>query len=131
MQKLAYIYLILASFSGFASAEESLPPLLGSFEGPLVIGRANMNLAFTFSEQNGEPQAAIISSGLGIYGLPAEYFSLEGVQLLIRIPQLDAEYTGVLRLNDAGEEIIRIDGEWFQSAEMVPVVLLPIDTPTL
>ena len=56
------------------------------------------------------------------------YISIESI--IIRIPRLDMEFTGTLRLDETGEKIIRIDGDWFQYSEMVPVVLLPVDEPT-
>lgn len=114
------------------AAERSAPPvaLAGSWEGPLVIGRDNMNLAFTFALEDGEYTAALISGGMGIYGMPAEAVVVDGLSVKISMPRLDAEYTGTLRLDDAGETIIRIDGDWFQYAEMVPVVLRPVDAPS-
>ena len=106
------------------------PSLVGSWEGPLVIGRDSTNLAFTFSIQNGEYAAALISGGMGIYGMPADTVRVDGRNITIRIPRLDLEFTGTIRLDDSGEQIVRIDGDWFQYSEMVPVILLPVDQPT-
>ena len=89
-----------------------------------------MNLAFTFSMKEGNYSAALISGGMGIYGMPADTVRIEGLNVTIRIPRLDMEFTGTLRLDETGENIIRIDGDWFQYSEMVPVVLLPVDEPT-
>ncbi len=114
-------------------AQNRLPSpeaLVGSWEGPLVLGRDNMNLAFTFTHDEGAYKAALISSGLGIYGMPAETVRLNGLNVTIRIPRLDVEFTGTLRLDEAGQKITRIDGDWFQYSEMVPVVLHPVDTPS-
>jgi len=114
-----------------AADQSAIPTLLaGSWEGPLVIGRDNMNLAFTFDQQNGEYTAAMISGGMGIYGMPAEMVTVDGLSVKITLPRLDAEFTGILRLDEAGEAIVRIDGDWFQYAEMVPVVLRPVDAPS-
>ncbi len=113
-----------------AQAQEVPASLLGSFEGPLVVGRDNMNLAFTFSLRDSEYRAALTSGGMGIYGMPAAAFEINGMNVKISIPRLDAEFTGTLRFDENGEKIVRIDGDWFQYAEMVPVVLLPVDEPT-
>lgn len=121
--------LITFSTTGNTEAKIEYPSLLGSWEGPLVLGRDNMNLAFTFTLKDGEYTAALISGGLGIYGMPADTVSVDGLSVIIRIPRLDLEFTGTLRLDDAGE-IVRIDGDWFQYSEMVPVVLWPVDSPT-
>ena len=118
--------------SNLATPQEiaEYPSLVGSWEGPLVIGRDSTNLAFTFSIQNGEYAAALISGGMGIYGMPADMVRVDGRNITIRIPRLDVEFTGTIRLNESGEQIVRIDGDWFQYSEMVPVILLPVDQPT-
>ena len=113
-----------------AQDDENLPSLVGSWEGPLVIGRDSTNLAFTFSLQEGQYAAALISGGMGIYGMPADTVQVNGRNIIIRIPRLDVEFTGTIRLDDDGENIMRIDGDWFQYSEMVPVILLPVDQPT-
>ena len=95
-----------------------------------MLGRDNMNLAFTFSKTDGKYQAALISSGMGIYGMPADTVEVEGLNVKIGIPRLDVEFTGTLRLDESGENVVRIDGDWFQFSEMVPVVLLPVETPS-
>lgn len=89
-----------------------------------------MNLAFTFGMREGAYTAALVSTGLGIYGMPADTVRIEGLNVTILIPRLDIEFNGTLRLDEAGEEIVRIDGDWFQYSEMVPVVLKPVDSPT-
>ncbi len=121
--------LITFGITGNSQELIEYPSLLGSWEGPLVIGQDNMNLAFTFALRDGKYTAALISGGLGIYGMPADTVSVDGLNVIIRIPRLDLEFTGTLRLDDAGE-IVRIDGDWFQYSEMVPVVLWPVDSPT-
>ena len=122
--------LLIVSTLGSSQEDSAQLSLVGSWEGPLVLGRDNMNLAFTFSMKEGNYSAALISGGMGIYGMPADTVRLEGLNVIIRIPRLDMEFTGTLRLDETGENIIRIDGDWFQYSEMVPVVLLPVDEPT-
>ena len=113
-----------------AQGDENIPSLVGSWEGPLVIGRDSTNLAFTFSLREGQYAAALTSGGMGIYGMPADTVQVNGRNIIIRIPRLDVEFTGTIRLDDDGENIMRIDGDWFQYSEMVPVILLPVDQPT-
>ena len=117
---------------GFASSQTlpEIPSLAGSWEGPLVIGRDSSNLAFTFSFREGQYTAVLISGSMGIYGMPADTVKVEDRDIIIRIPRLDVEFTGTIRLDDSGENIMRIDGDWFQYSEMVPIVLLPVDQPT-
>jgi hypothetical protein len=130
-QRLAFIlFALLLALPSQAELEFPAEALLGSWEGPLVIGRDNMNLAFTFTRSEGGFRAAMTSGGLGIYGMPAPTVLVEGREVIIRIPRLDLEFTGTARLNQAGDTIERIDGDWFQYSEMVPVVLRPVDEPS-
>ena len=125
--------LLAASFVIFYtsvfSAEATRENILGSWEGPLVIGRDNMKLAFTFTFQGEKIAAVLTSSGLGIYGMPADTVIVDGRRITIRIPRLDLEFTGVARMTKSGA-VMRIDGDWFQYSEMVPVVLLPVENPS-
>tara|TARA_B100000161_G_C33424631_1_gene357187 strand:- start:147 stop:548 length:402 start_codon:yes stop_codon:yes gene_type:complete len=125
--------LLTASFVIFYtsvfSAEATRENILGSWEGPLVIGRDNMKLAFTFTVQGEKIAAVLTSSGLGIYGMPADAVIVDGRRITIRIPRLDLEFTGVARMTKSGA-VMRIDGDWFQYSEMVPVVLLPVENPS-
>lgn len=131
--KIALIPLFTASVlifhTGVLTAEATRENILGSWEGPLVIGRDNMTLAFTFTLQGEEIAAILTSSGLGIYGMPADTVIVDGRRITIRIPRLDLEFTGVARMTKSGA-VMRIDGDWFQYSEMVPVVLLPVENPS-
>ena len=101
--------------------------LIGSWGGPLKIGDDDLGLIFNFSMAGGEYAASMISDGLGIYGMPADRVRLNGRTLTIVIRRLDVEFTGILRFDEAGEELLRIDANWFQGSEMVPVVLRPVE----
>ena len=95
----------------------------------MVYGRDNWNLAFTFALNEEGYSATLTSGGMGIYGMPANTVIVEDRNIIIRIPRLDLEFTGTMRTDD-NNKIIRIDGDWFQYSEMVPVVLLPVESPT-
>lgn len=125
---IAMLGLVLAAQAGAQELERE--SLEGSWEGPLVLGRDNMSLAFTFTLNEGAYGATLTSGGMGIYGMPATSVSVDGRNFTIRIPRLDMEFTGTVRRDEASNKIIRIDGEWFQYSEMVPVVLLPVESPT-
>lgn len=130
MKRIAAL-LVCIVFAGGVRAQEVTPEaLLGTFEGPLVIGRDSMTLAFTFSLNGGELRAQLFSAAMGIYGMPADSVSVNDNALRIAIPRLDLEFTGRLRLDENGDRVQRIDGDWFQYSEMVPVVLLPVDAPS-
>lgn len=129
MKRIAPLLLLLV-FAGGVRAQEVAPEaLLGTFEGPLVIGRDSMTLAFTFSLNGGELRAQLFSAAMGIYGMPADSVSINENALRIAIQRLDLEFTGRLRFDESGQ-IQRIDGDWFQYSEMVPVILLPVEAPS-
>jgi hypothetical protein len=122
------ICLLLSLNSAAAlAADTNNSPLVGSWGGPLVIGEDDLGLIFNITMLDGEYAASIISDGLGVYGMPADRVSLNGLMLTVVIRRLDVEFTGTLRFNEAGEELLRIDASWFQGSEMVPVVLRPVE----
>ena len=117
---------MLQSAAALAQSDASTP-LVGSWGGALVIGEDDLGLIFNFSEADGEYSATMISDGLGIYGMPADRVRLNGLMLTVNIRRLDVEFTGTLRFDEAGENLLRIDASWFQGSEMVPVVLRPVE----
>ena len=121
------ILLVSPALAQESSTAAGAPALTGSWGGPLVIGEDDLGLIFNFSMEDGEYAATMISDGLGIYGMPADRVSLRGLSLTVIIRRLDVEFTGTLRFDDAGEELLRIDASWFQGSEMVPVVLRPVE----
>ncbi len=120
---------LLAGAAG-AAFPAAPPALAGSWEGTLALGRESVRVAFTFGERDGRVTAALTSRGLGVYGLPAESVRLEGMRLVVLAPRLDIEFAGTLRLDGSGSKVVRIDGNWFQHSEMVPVALSPVDGPS-
>jgi hypothetical protein len=121
------LLLSLQSTTALAAVDTNNPPLVGSWGGPLVIGEDDLGLIFNFSMAGGEYSASIISDGLGVYGMPADRVRLNGRSLTVVIQRLNVEFTGTLRFNEAGEKLLRIDANWFQGSEMVPVVLRPVE----
>ncbi len=122
------VFLLLSSASAQPIADNS--SLLGSWEGATMLGYDDMTLALTIIDEDGQLQARLVSAGLGIYGLPADSFSVDDGKIKAVFKRLGAELTGKLRLTESGDKVLRIDGDWFQSAEMVPVVLLPVAAPS-
>ncbi len=120
------LLLFLQSTTSLAQ-EDASPALVGAWGGPLVIGEDDLGLIFNFTLADGEYSATMISDGLGIYGMPADRVRLNGIMLTVNIQRLDVEFTGTLRFDEAGEELLRIDANWFQGSEMVPVVLRPVE----
>lgn len=124
---IACIAALLTSLN-FAAADSSAlkelahPSLIGSWAGQMVRGLDDTSLTFTFAEKDGEYTAALTNSALGVYGMPADSVRVEGNSVFIRIARIDVEFSGNLRF-DSSNKVNRIDGDWFQKSEMVPVVL--------
>lgn len=123
----------LLGLSNLALAQETAeqPSLIGSWEGPLTLNSdEDMNLALTFSYSEGKYTAALISAGLGIYGMPVDIVRIRDLRITIRLQRLDLEILGTLRMDATGKIIQSIDGSWFQGSEMVPIKLLPVNAPS-
>ncbi|MFT6093351.1 MAG: hypothetical protein ACJA2Q_001247 [Pseudohongiellaceae bacterium] len=105
--------------------------LIGTWESSLTINREQLRIALTLEIEQGELQAKLISDGLGVFGLPADSIEVNGLRFNAKFSRLDAEVSGWLRLNDKKDQVIRIDGDWFQNAELVPLVLLPVSAANL
>ncbi|PCH60616.1 MAG: hypothetical protein COC19_05690 [SAR86 cluster bacterium] len=114
-----------------ATQAATIPSYLGSWESPLVLGRTSMRLVFNFIENNGLTSVTLTSTGMGIYGMPADSLVVTGKKLNISITSIDMEFSGIFRVNEAGDRITSIVGDWFQHSEMVPVELIPVAAPTL
>lgn len=120
-------FLLLAQF---AFAQESSVSIVGSWQGSMLVDSEDQNLALTFAQSESGYSATLINSALGIYGMPADSVQLDGINVQVSFKRLDVEFFGTLRLDEAGEEILRIDGDWFEGAEMVQVVLKSVENPT-
>lgn len=105
--------------------------LVGTWESSLTINREQLNIALTLEVEQGTLNATLTSDGLGVFGLPADSAEVDGLRFNVKFLRLGAEVSGWLRLNDEKDQITRIDGDWFQSAELVPIVLLPASTENL
>ena len=121
--KILFALSTLLTFVATAQEEIDLSSLNGSWSGELVIGRDSLDMTFNITVEAGNYNAAFISRKMGIYGMPAESMEINNNRIRIRMELLAAEYTGRIRMDDSGNVIAFIDGEWFQEGEMVPVIL--------
>tara|TARA_B100000780_G_C21106847_1_gene447027 strand:+ start:623 stop:1033 length:411 start_codon:yes stop_codon:yes gene_type:complete len=134
LNTIALIALIIVNpITTIANGQEPLDTstLVGTWESSLKINRDELSIALNLEIEQGVIQAELTSDGLGIYGLPADSVEINGLRISAKFSRLDAEVSGWLRLNDDKDQIIRIDGDWFQGAELVPIVLLPASPANL
>lgn len=123
--------ILISTFSGAAIAQDNRLTLVGSWEGSTAIGTDEITMAFTLAVSNGEYTATLINTNMGVYGMPVDIIEINGLNMIMRIERIDVEFLGRLRLNDVGDTVLRIDGDWYQRSEMTPVVLLPVAQPSL
>ena len=134
LNTIALIALIIVNpITTIANGQEPLDTstLVGTWESSLKINRDELSIALNLEIEQGVIQAELTSDGLGIYGLPADSVEINGLRISAKFSRLAAEVSGWLRLNDDKDQIIRIDGDWFQGAELVPIVLLPASPANL
>jgi hypothetical protein len=126
----AALLLMQLAFAQLAFAQVDAVSIEGSWQGSMMVDSEDQNLALTFTKTESGYSATLINSGLGIYGMPADHVRVDGISVLVRFNRLDVEFLGTLRLDEAGEEILRIDGDWFEGAEMVQVILRAVENPS-
>ena len=134
LNTIALIALIIVNpITTIANGQEPLDTstLVGTWESSLKINRDELSIALNLEIEQGVIQAELTSDGLGIYGLPADSVEINGLRISAKFSRLDAEVSGWLRLNDDKDQIIRIDGDWFQGAELVPIGLFPASPANL
>lgn len=56
-------------------------------------------------------------------GLPVATISLNGNNLLVSMPALDAEFYGSLVFDPQGSQVVALNGDWSQSGEYTPLRL--------
>jgi hypothetical protein len=127
------VLLILSPVATIANGQVSINPstLIGTWESSLTINREQLRIALSLEIEQGELQAKLTSDGLGVFGLPADSVEVDGLRFNARFSRLGAEVSGWLRLNGEKDQVIRIDSDWFQDAELVPLVLLPVSAANL
>lgn len=110
---------------------QSFPTPVGTWEGAVMIGPESFLLAFTLSEADGVVSATFTSKDMGVYGMPADSVEIREQRIIIKVVPVDGQFDGRIRLDENGATVVRIDGDWFQESEMLPLVLTSVPKPTL
>ena len=119
--------LVLLALGSLSVADGALPSLEGRWEGELVAARYQpipLILTITAAADDQYSAALDIPSQFQA-GVPVDPFSPRGNNITLRVPALQVEFYGNLVLNDAGTEVVAIEGDWSQSGEYVPLRLTP------
>ena len=104
------------------------PQLTGIWRGSLIAAQMDPLEVVLHIQSSPTGSTAGYSASLDIpaqfrNGLPVASISLNGNNLLVSMPALDAEFYGSLVFDAQGEQVIALNGDWSQSGEYVPLRL--------
>ena len=111
----------------FAQAQTD-PQLTGTWRGSLIAAQMDPLEVVLHIQSSPTGSTAGYSATLDIpaqfrSGLPVASISLNGNNLLVSMPALDAEFYGSLVFDEQGSHVIALNGDWSQSGEYVPLRL--------
>ena len=111
----------------FAQAQP-VPQLTGTWRGSLIAAQMDPLEVVLHIQSSPTGSTAGYSATLDIpaqfrSGLPVASISLNGNNLLVSMPALDAEFYGSLVFDEQGSHVIALNGDWSQSGEYVPLRL--------
>jgi len=109
--------------------QAATPSLNGQWGGILVAASYDpVEFIFNLQQIDDNPvryQATLDIPAQYRANLPAASVSVNNGNIMIRLPDMQAEYYGSLILSDDGSQVVAIDGDWSQSGEYVPLRLQP------
>lgn len=125
------IHLAAASlllFSPGVFSQSAFADLSGNWHGTLSAAQYNpIELIFRVQKQSSDDgagyQASLDIPAQFRAGLPVASVSVSERNLTFRLPDIQAEFYGMLVFADDGTTVVAIDGDWSQSGEYVPLRL--------
>lgn len=109
--------------------QAATPSLNGQWRGMLVAASYDpVEFIFNLQQIDDNPvryQATLDIPAQFRANLPAASVSVNNGNIMIRLPDMQAEYYGSLIFSDDGSQVVAIDGDWSQSGEYVPLRLQP------
>ncbi len=104
------------------------PQLTGTWRGSLIAAQMEPLEVVLHIQSSPAGSPAGYSASLDIpaqfrSGLPVASISLNGNNLLVSMPALDAEFYGSLVFDEQGNHVVALNGDWSQSGEYVPLRL--------
>ncbi len=101
------------------------PALAGEWRGTYNINiGGDREIIFTLSEVDGVLTGTFDNPTAGIMAVSVESISVNGNDIRLLIPRIQGEYYGTIR-DELGADgrPVRIDGDWSQSGEDIPITL--------
>ena len=101
------------------------PSLAGEWRGTYNINiGGDREIIFTLSEVDGVLTGTFDNPTAGIMAVSVESISVNGNDIRLLIPRIQGEYYGTIR-DELGADgrPVRIDGDWSQAGEYIPISL--------
>ncbi len=107
-----------------ASSAQS-PSLAGEWRGTYNINiGGDREIIFTLSEVDGVLTGTFDNPTAGIMAVGVESISVNGNDIRLLLPRIQGEYYGTIRDElGADGKPVRIDGDWSQAGEYIPITL--------
>lgn len=115
--------LLAASLVPVSSAQA--PSLAGEWRGTYNINiGGDREIIFTLSEVDGVLTGTFDNPTAGIMAVSIETISVTGNDIRLLLPRIQGEYYGTIRDElGADGKPVRIDGDWSQAGEYIPITL--------
>lgn len=123
------LLLVLLSLMPATRAQQPtyIESLLGSWSGDYQVGNyppLELVLHFTRGE-DGALAATLDIPSQYRRGIPAERLSLNGRRITLAFPAFGAEFLGAAVLDESGQQVRHLSGDWNQGGEFVALRLEP------
>ncbi|MDX1491835.1 MAG: hypothetical protein R3332_11145 [Pseudohongiellaceae bacterium] len=116
------VLLLCASTTSFAV---ELEELTGTWRGSYNINIGGDREVVLILSQNGDTISGHFEDpSNGVFGIAVETISVENDEIRFAIPRIDGNYYGTIHADRAADgHPVRIDGDWSQVGEFMPITL--------
>jgi len=105
---------------------QEYPDIVGSWAGGFQVAQYDpIELVFHIAREADGFSATLDIPSQQQRGIQVDRVTLRNGQLFLQVAALQAEFFGGLRMGRNGSTVRRIDGDWAQSGEFVPLTLRP------
>ena len=120
-----FLLLCLLATGVITSSSAQSPSLAGEWRGTYNINiGGDREIIFTLTEVNGVLSGVFDNPTAGVMAVSVETLSIDGNNIRMLIPRIQGEYYGTIRDElGADGKPVRIDGDWSQAGEYIPITL--------
>ena len=120
-----FLLLCLLATGVITSSSAQSPSLAGEWRGTYNINiGGDREIIFTLTEVNGVLSGVFDNPTAGVMAVTVETLVVNGNDIRMLIPRIQGEYYGTIRDElGADGKPVRIDGDWSQAGEYIPISL--------